>query len=125
GRASTIVEQEVYPALDRQIALMTELLPRAKSDAGMWAQPDGAAYYAASLKLMTTTDLGPDEIHQIGLDQSKDILSRMDAILKSQGLTEGTVGQRMATLGKDPRHLYPNTEAGKAQVLADLNAQIV
>lgn len=124
GRAAAIVEREVYPALDRQIALMTELLPRAKSDAGIWAQPDGAAYYAASLKLMTTTDLSPDEIHQMGLDQSKDILARMDAILKAQGLTQGTVGQRMAALGKDPRHLYPNTEAGKAQVLADLNAQI-
>ena len=124
GRASTIVEQEVYPALDRQIALMTELAPQAKPDAGLWARPNGAAYYAASLKLMTTTDLSPDEIHQIGLDQSRDILSRMDGILKSQGLTEGTVGQRMAALGKDPKHLYPNTEAGKAQVLADLNAQI-
>jgi uncharacterized protein (DUF885 family) len=124
GRASAIVAAEVYPALDRQISLLNELLPRATSDAGIWAQPDGAAYYAASLRLMTTTDLGPDEIHQIGLDQSKDILSRMDAILKSQGLTEGTVGQRMAALGKDPKHLYPNTEAGKAQVLADLNAQI-
>lgn len=125
GRASTLVETEVYPALDRQIALMTELLPRAKSDAGMWAQPDGAAYYAASLKLMTTTDLSPDAIHQMGLDQSKDILSRMDAILKAQGLSEGTVGARMAALGKDPKHLYPNTDAGKAQVLTDLNAQIV
>ena len=124
GRASTIVEQEVYPALDRQIALMTELAPQAKPDAGLWARPNGAAYYAASLKLMTTTDLSPDEIHQIGLDQSRDILSRMDGILKSQGLTQGTVGQRMAALGKDPKHLYPNTEAGKAQVLADLNAQI-
>lgn len=124
ARAASLVESEVYPALDRQIALMIELLPKARSDAGVWAQPDGPAYYAASLKLMTTTDQSPDEIHQMGLDQSKDILARMDAILKAQGLSEGTVGQRMAALGKDPRHLYPNTEAGKAQVLADLNAQI-
>jgi uncharacterized protein (DUF885 family) len=124
NRAATIVERDVYPALDRQLALMSELKPKARSDAGVWAQPDGAAYYAASLKLMTTTDLSPDDIHQMGLDQSRDILARMDAILKAQGLSQGTVGQRMAALGKDPKHLYPNTEAGKAQVLADLNAQI-
>lgn len=125
SRAAALVEREVYPALDRQIALMTELLPRAKSDAGIWGLPDGEAYYAADLRLMTTTDLTPDAIHEMGLEQSKDILSRMDAILKAQGMTEGTVGARMAALGKDPRHLYPNTDAGKAQVLIDLNAQIV
>ncbi len=125
ARAAALVEQQVYPALDRQIALMNELLPKAKSDAGIWGLPGGPAYYAAALKLMTTTDLTPDAIHEMGLEQSKDILSRMDAILKAQGLTEGTVGQRMAALGKDPKHLYPNTDAGKAQVLTDLNAQIV
>ena len=124
GRASRIVEREIYPALDRQIALMTELLPRAKSDAGIWGLPDGAAYYAADLKLMTTTDLGPDAIHEMGLEQSRAILARMDGILKSQGMSQGTVGARMSALGKDPRFLYPNTDAGKAQLLGDLNTQI-
>lgn len=125
GRAARIVGNEIYPALDRQIALMEALLLRATSDAGIWDLPDGAAYYATALKLMTTTDLGPDEIHEMGLEQSRAILARMDGILKAQGMSEGTVGARMAALGKDPRFLYPNTEAGKAQILTDLNAQIV
>ncbi|WP_339913344.1 DUF885 family protein [uncultured Brevundimonas sp.] len=125
GRAARIVEREVYPALDRQIALMDALLPRATSNAGIWDLPEGAAYYAADLKLMTTTGMRPDDIHELGLDQSKAILSRMDGILKAQGMTQGTVGARMAALGKDPRFLYPNTDAGKAQVLVDLNAQVV
>ncbi|MGQ2989550.1 MAG: DUF885 domain-containing protein [Brevundimonas sp.] len=125
ARAETIVSREIYPALDRQIALFEGWKGRATSDAGVWAKPDGAAYYAADLRLMTTTELGPDEIHQMGLDQSRDILARMDAILKAQGMTEGSVGARMSALGKDPRQLYPNTEAGKARILTDLNAQIV
>ncbi len=125
GRAEAIVANRIYPALDRQIALFEGWKPKATSDAGIWAKPDGAAYYAADLRLMTTTEMGPDEIHQMGLDQSRDILARMDAILKGQGMTEGTVGARMSALGKDPKQLYPNTEAGKAQILADLNAQIV
>lgn len=124
-RAEKIVAGEIYPALERQIALMSGLQPRAKSDAGVWSLPDGAAYYAADLKLMTTTDLGPDAIHEMGLEQSKAILSRMDAILKAQGLSQGSVGARMSALGTDPRFVYPNTEAGKAQILTDLNAQIV
>tara|TARA_R110002124_G_scaffold117453_2_gene274511 strand:+ start:2642 stop:4486 length:1845 start_codon:yes stop_codon:yes gene_type:complete len=125
GRAARIVGGEVYPALDRQIALMEDLLPKAASTAGIWDLPDGAAYYATALKLMTTTDLDPDTIHAMGLEQSRAILERMDGILKAQGMVEGTVGARMAALGKDPRFLYPNTEAGKAQILTDLNAQIV
>ncbi|MDI1281212.1 DUF885 family protein [Brevundimonas sp.] len=125
GRAARIVGDEVYPALDRQIALMEDLLPKAVSNAGIWDLPDGAAYYATALKLMTTTDLDPDTIHAMGLEQSRAILERMDGILKAQGMVEGTVGARMAALGKDPRFLYPNTEAGKAQILTDLNAQIV
>jgi len=125
GRASRIVAGDVYPALDRQIALMEELLPKATADAGVWDLPGGAGYYAAALKLMTTTDLDPDTIHEMGLEQSRAILARMDGILKAQGMSEGTVGARMAALGKDPRFLYPNTDAGKAQILTDLNAQIV
>lgn len=124
-RAEALVANRIYPALDRQIALFESWTPQATPDAGVWAKPDGAAYYAADLRLMTTTEMGPDEIHQMGLDQSRDILARMDAILKAQGMTQGSVGARMSALGQDPRQLYPNTEAGKAQILADLNAQIV
>jgi uncharacterized protein (DUF885 family) len=39
-------------------------------------------------------------------------------------MTQGTVAQRIQALGKDPRYIYPNTEAGKAQLLQDLNGQI-
>ncbi|VDC49475.1 DUF885 domain-containing protein [Brevundimonas mediterranea] len=124
GRAAVIVEREIYPALERQIALLETWRPRATTDAGLWARPQGEAYYAANLRLMTTTDLAPETIHQMGLDQSRDILSRMDALLKAEGMTEGTVGRRMAALGRQPSQIYPNTEAGKARILADLNAQI-
>lgn len=124
GRATRIVEREVYPAMDAQMALMTALQPRATSDAGVWKLPRGGDYYATCLKLMTTTDLDADAIHAMGLDQSRDILSRMDAILKSQGMTQGTVGQRMAALGREPRFVYPNTDEGRAQLLGDLNGQI-
>jgi uncharacterized protein (DUF885 family) len=45
-------------------------------------------------------------------------------MLKSQGLNEGAVGTRLTALGQDPRWLYPNTDAGRAKLLADLNEQV-
>lgn len=124
GRATRIVETEVFPALDRQIAAMEALKAKAKPDTGAWALPDGEAYYADAVKNSTTTNYTPEEVHQMGLEQVRDITARLDAILKSQGLTQGTVGQRLAALNADPKQMYPDTEEGRAQILADLNRQI-
>ena len=60
----------------------------------------------------------------MGLEQNRAIESRMDALLKAQGLTQGTVGERMQALTRDPRFLFPNTDAGKAQVIEYLNGRI-
>jgi uncharacterized protein (DUF885 family) len=124
GQATALVEQKVYPALDRQIAALTALQAKATADAGVWKLPEGAAYYAWGLKLGTTTKMTPSEIHQMGLDQGAAIDAQMDELLKAQGLTQGSVGERMSGLTKDPRFLYPNTDEGRAQLIAYLNGKI-
>ncbi len=48
----------------------------------------------------------------------------MDAILREQGYTEGTVAERMTALGEEPRFLYPNTDAGREQILEDFQVII-
>ncbi|MDZ4375367.1 MAG: DUF885 family protein [Phenylobacterium sp.] len=118
ARAAALVSSQVFPALDRQIAVLKSLEPRVSADAGIWKFPDGADYYQWSLKYNTTTDLGPDEIHGVGLEQGAQIDAAMDAILKAQGLTQGSVGERMSALTRDPRFVYPNTDAGKRDVIA-------
>ena len=76
----------------------------AKSDAGVWHFTDGEAYYRWALKAGTTTDPhAATRSISLGLEQVKLIQARMDAILQKQGLTGGTVGERMAALGKDPK----------------------
>jgi uncharacterized protein (DUF885 family) len=60
----------------------------------------------------------------MGLQQVADISAQIDAILKSQGYTRGSVGERLAALNKDSKQLYPNTDAGRAELLASLNAGI-
>jgi len=116
-----LIEKEVYPALDRQIAAFTAATVKTAPGAGVQRLPDGDAFYAWGLRLGTTTTLSPQEIHQLGLDQNAEIKARMDALLKKQGLTEGSVGERVQALNKDPRFLYPDTDAGRADLIAYLN----
>lgn len=124
GQATAIVEGKIFPALDGQIAALTALQAKAGSDGGVWRLPDGEAYYAWALRLGTTTERTADDIHQMGLDQGAAIDARMDEVLRSQGYSQGTVGERMTALTRDPKFLYPNTDAGRADLIAYLNGRI-
>lgn len=124
ARAQRIVEGEVYPALRRQAEAMRARRAGATHDAGVWRLPDGEAYYDWGIRSYTTSTLSGAEIHDLGLQQVAELSARADVLLKAQGLTQGTVGERISALGKDPSQLYPNTDAGKEQLLADLNAQM-
>jgi uncharacterized protein (DUF885 family) len=122
--AAAIYNEKVLPALDRQIAAMKGLRAKAVHDAGVWRFKEGEAFYDAALNTTTTTRLTPDEVHKIGLDQGKEILARLDGLLKAQGLSQGTVGERVAHLYADPSQLYPNTDEGKAQAIAYCNNRL-
>jgi len=122
--AQTIVHDEILPAYQRQIAALTALRRRATHDAGIWKAPQGAELYAASLKANTTTSMTPDEIHEMGVDLVQSLQAEMDTILKAQGMTTGTLVQRIRALSTRPDQLYPNTDAGRDQLLADLNTQV-
>jgi uncharacterized protein (DUF885 family) len=124
AKAAAIARDKVAPALDRQIAELK--LHRAGADdrAGVWKLPKGDEYYAWTLRAATTTRLTPDEVHRMGMDQLAELQGQMDPILKSLGYTKGTVGARMTALGEDPRFQYPDTDAGRAEILAFLNQRI-
>ena len=123
-RVSQSMATKVIPALQRQVEELKQHRAVATSDAGVWHFKNGDEYYRWALKAGTTTTRTPEDIHQLGLDQVKEIQSRMEGIMQKQGLTGGTVGERMAALGKDPAQLYPNTAAGREQLLAYLNGRI-
>ncbi len=123
-RVKQSMATEVIPALQRQVEELKKHRALATSDAGVWHFKNGDEYYRWVLKAGTTTNRTPEEIHQLGLEQVKTIQARMEAILQKQGITGGTVGQRMQALGKNPSQLYPNTDAGRAQLLTYLNGRI-
>jgi uncharacterized protein (DUF885 family) len=122
--AAKAVKDQVYPALDRQIALVAEMQKKARHDAGVWKLPNGEQYYRDSLTYWATTSLSPQEIHQTGMDIVKDHTAKIDAIMKTHGMTKGTVGERLAGMYKDPRQLYANTDAAKEQLIEELNAKV-
>jgi len=122
--AARLWDGKVLPALDRQIALARQLRARAVHDAGIWRFREGPAFYEVALHNTTTTRLSPAEVHRFGLDQARAISARLDALLKAQGMTRGTVGERMAALYKDPRQLYPNSDEGKARAIAYCNQRL-
>ncbi len=124
ARAARIYSDKIVPALERQIAAVSALRPRSVHTAGFSGYKDGAAFYAASLQSYTTTRMTPKEIHRLGLEQVREISARLDRELKGQNLTKGTVGERLTALTRDPRYLFPNTDAGKIDAIAYCNARL-
>lgn len=123
-RAAALVDQKIFPALDRQIALLESWQAGAVHDAGVARLPMGEEYYRWGARYSTTTTMTPEEIHTMGLEQVAEISARADEILKAQGMTQGSVGKRISAAMQQPEFIYPNTDAGKEQLLKDLNAQV-
>jgi uncharacterized protein (DUF885 family) len=113
GRATKIVQGEIFPALDRQIAAMQAVKAKAKPNAAAWSLPNGEAYYADCVKASTTTNYSPAEVHKLGLDQVADLSARLDVILKKQGLSQGSVSARLMALNNRPDQVFANTDAGR------------
>ena len=124
SRARKIATLEVAPALQSQITELQAQRSLATDVAGMWSRPGGDEFYRWALKASTTTNLSPDEVHQMGLEQLQELHGRMDPILKSLGYTQGTVGERMQALAKDPRYKFDDGDKGRAEIVAYIQERL-
>lgn len=111
------VARHVVPAYQTLIDYLETLLPEASSNDGVWRMPEGEAFYRWVLRDHTTTDLGPGEIHQLGLSEVERIEAEMDEILCGEGYCDGGVGERMAALNAEPRFLFEDSDAGREAIL--------
>jgi uncharacterized protein (DUF885 family) len=107
----------VKPAYERLIAEMTAQEARAGTDDGVWRFPKGAAYYAERLGNYTTTNLTPDQIHQLGLDQVARIHDEVREIMKRVKF-EGDLQAFFKFMREDKQFYAANTDEGRAQYLA-------
>ena len=119
AKAVAAVKDQVYPAFERMRGALIALRPAAAGQsAGVSRLPDGAAYYDAMLRQMTTSNYNAEQLHALGLSEVARITGEMQAILDAQGLKEGSIAARVRQLQEDPRYHLPNTPDGRAQLLA-------
>ncbi|HEV7490385.1 MAG TPA: DUF885 domain-containing protein, partial [Rhodanobacteraceae bacterium] len=116
------IEKSVYPAYRQIIDYFKTLQPKAQGNFGAWHLPEGDAYYAWCVRMHTTTDMTPEQVHTLGLAEVERVSAEMDAILKDKGLTEGTIGARVQQLAHAPDATFPNTPDGKKAMLARYQA---
>lgn len=124
GRARSIAQQQVAPAMERQINEL-EMQRRLAGDApGMSSRPLGEEYYRWALKAATTTEMTPDEVHELGRSELAEFNRQMDEILREIGYSNGSVGSRMQALSQDPRFLFSEGDPGRAEILAFIDEQL-
>jgi len=123
-RALDALRTHTYPAYASLADTVASLRDKAAHDASLAQQPNGAALYTAMMQLNTDTELSADAIHQIGLDNVERIHAEMDAIMRDQGMTEGSVPDRLRAMSNDPDLVYPDTEEYKERTLVEVTAMI-
>ena len=123
-RAITALQRRVRPAMAKLRAELLVMLRNPRTDAGLWALPDGPALYAANVRTFGDTDLSPDDIHQIGLDEVARISAEMNTLLARKGMTQGSIGARMLALAKDPANQFADSDAGREELLDYVRAKV-
>ncbi len=118
--AESEITASVYPAYQEFIDYFEALRPKTTTDDGVWRLPDGDQLYAVALKLFTTTDYTPDQVHQLGLDEVERIQAEILTILAAEGYdTSAGFSAAIDALAADDKFYYPDTDAGREQILAD------
>jgi uncharacterized protein (DUF885 family) len=102
----TAIEREVVPAYRRlQVFFNDEYLPACRSSVGIWDTPRGEEWYRERVRWFTTTDLTPDQIHEIGLEEVARIRGEMQKIIERVGF-KGSFAEFLTFLRTDPQFRY-------------------
>jgi uncharacterized protein (DUF885 family) len=108
GRAA--IEREVVPAYRRLQAFFNEeYLPACRTSVGIWDTPGGVDWYRQRVRWFTTTDLTPDQIHEIGLEEVARIRGEMQKVIERVGF-KGSFEEFLAFLRTDPRFRYTDPD---------------
>jgi uncharacterized protein (DUF885 family) len=122
AQAEAGISTKVVPALRTLQAWFTSIAPKAQSNDGAWSLPNGEQHYAYAVRYYTTTDMTPQQVHELGLAEVARVSAELNGLLVRQGLTSGTIGTRMLQLAQDPKQRYSDTPADKQAMLAHYQA---
>ncbi len=113
------LDDTLRPAYRRLITALDAMLQTASDDAGVWRLPDGDKLYAAFLRSGTAADVTADEVHALGLREVARIEAELRPLLAARGSSTENIGAALRALGASPDAHYPDTDAGRRQMLAD------
>lgn len=116
--AAQALNASVKPAYEALIAEMTAQEKVAGTDDGVWRFPDGAGYYAERLSNYTTTNMTPDQIHNLGLAQVARIHKEMRVVQKKMGV-KGNLQAFFKYMRTEPKFYAPETAEGRALYLSE------
>ena len=109
-QATVVFSEKIAPAFEKLLAFVeNEYIPAARTTIAMREMPNGEAWYAYNVKLRTTTDLTPEQIHEIGLSEVKRIRGEMEDIIESTGF-EGSFDDFLVFLRTDPQFYHETKE---------------
>jgi len=124
-QAKEAIINDVYPAYVELTNYFESLGDSTNTDDGFWKHPNGDQAYRLALKFFTTTDYTPDYIHNVGLKEVDRIQSEIMKILSGEGVdtTQG-FSKAIELMAAEERFYYPDTDEGRAQILADYQTMI-
>jgi len=115
------IQMSVLPSYAKFIKFVKEdYAPKGRTEPGVWSLPDGADRYAWAVKQVTTTDLTPEEIHQLGLKQVAEIETQMLAIAQKLGYSD--IKSLNSAIDNDPK-LHDRLYAHSREQILDLYRQ--
>ena len=127
AQARDIMRDQVYPSYRTFIQAVRASRSKSDSAAGVWKLPHGDAYYRWCLKYHTTTDLTPDQVHQLGLREVARIQSEIRDLIKQLGLSGGPVfsswmnayWEYLSSPAQRAKYTYPDAPGSRQQVVND------
>ncbi len=106
-----VIVEAVIPAHRDLLAFLRDsYLPAARETIDAYALPDGRDYYRSKIREFTTLDLGPEEIHQIGLREVSEIRVQMEAVV-AEVKFQGDLPSFLTFLRTDPRFYVTTPQA--------------
>ncbi len=111
SEAQQAIADNVIPAFRRlQEFFLKEYLPASLNKVGVWQLPRGKELYAFRARSFTTTELTPEEIHEIGQREAKRIRAEMEKIIRQVGF-QGSFDEFLQFLRSDPQFYYQDPQA--------------
>lgn len=122
-RARLALVNHVQPGYQALIEEMERQRAESGDEAGAWKLPDGENYYTYRLEESTTTELSPQEVHNLGLRETERIHEEMRGIMKQVDF-DGTLQEFFELTRTDDRFFYENSEEGRERYLREARAII-